>query len=359
VLEKSAGKLDALPGAARPLKEGAHVRIHHGSGCFTARVAFSGMPELTAGQRAIAQLRCESPLFAFVGDHFIVRDWAAQSTLAGGTVLDPEAERKNFHQAERQRWLEERHRSLKNTDSLILSEIAKVRASPIATLLLRSLLASTEIASAVRALSERAQIATAGGWAMQIRWWNEIRSQALAAVDAEHRLRPQTPGLPLSDLRGQLKLPQPELFDLLLAELCRSELAQEGTAVKRRTHRPALPEPLRLAGNKLRAILSDKPLEPPSRKELAPDLPRQQALRFLVQSGEAVEIGPDLILLTDSFRQLTDIIRNYLVERGSATVSDLRQAAGVSRRIMVPLLERLDRDGVTLRQADLRVLRKP
>jgi len=51
-------------------------------------------------------------------------------------------------------------------------------------------------------------------------------------------------------------------------------------------------------------------------------------------------------------------LKDFLSKRGSATVSDLRQGIGTSRRIMVPLLERLDRDGVTVRQGDTRVLKK-
>ncbi len=43
--------------------------------------------------------------------------------------------------------------------------------------------------------------------------------------------------------------------------------------------------------------------------------------------------------------------------RGPATVSELRQVLGTTRRVLVPLLERLDRDGLTLRQGDRRVLR--
>jgi len=39
-------------------------------------------------------------------------------------------------------------------------------------------------------------------------------------------------------------------------------------------------------------------------------------------------------------------------------VSDLRQALATSRRIMLPILERLDRDGVTLRQGDKRILKR-
>ena len=40
---------------------------------------------------ALAQVRFESPVFAFAGDRFVVRDWSARHTLAGGLVLDPDA----------------------------------------------------------------------------------------------------------------------------------------------------------------------------------------------------------------------------------------------------------------------------
>jgi len=52
------------------------------------------------------------------------------------------------------------------------------------------------------------------------------------------------------------------------------------------------------------------------------------------------------------------LIRRFIREHGPATVSDLRQALGSSRHVIIPLLERLDRDAVTLRQDDRRALRR-
>jgi selenocysteine-specific elongation factor len=115
---------------------------------------------------------------------------------------------------------------------------------------------------------------------------------------------------------------------------------------------------LQAAGARLNAALSAKPLEPPSRKELAPDAAAQQALRFFLQTGQAVELGEEVVLSIEAFNRAVAGVTKLLRERGSATVSDLRQALGTSRRIMVPLLERLDRDGVTARQGDQRVLKK-
>ena len=118
-----------------------------------------------------------------------------------------------------------------------------------------------------------------------------------------------------------------------------------------------MPPQLQAAGAKLRSALAARPLEPPSRKELAPDSVSQQALRFLLQTGEAIELGEEVVLLTEPFLKAKERISSFLRQKGAATVSELRQVISTSRRIMVPLLERLDREGVTLRQGDQRVLK--
>ncbi|PYM14189.1 MAG: hypothetical protein DME18_07295 [Verrucomicrobia bacterium] len=129
-------------------------------------------------------------------------------------------------------------------------------------------------------------------------------------------------------------------------------------AIRRTTHRPALPPHLQAAGAKVRAALAARPLEPPSRKELAPDAPTQQALRFLLQTGEAIELGEGVVLTMDDFARATERVKKFLRQHGPATASELRQALETSRRIVIPLLERLDKDGVTRREADRRSLRK-
>jgi selenocysteine-specific elongation factor len=144
----------------------------------------------------------------------------------------------------------------------------------------------------------------------------------------------------------------------LVEELCRDGCARAGVAIRRSTHHPALPPHLQPAGARVRAALSAKPFEPPSRKELTPDALTRQALRFLLQSGEAIEIGDELVLQSDHYRGAIAKIRDHIRHRGGAGVSELRQVLNTSRRVMVPLLEKLDRDGITLRQGDKRILRE-
>ena len=152
-------------------------------------------------------------------------------------------------------------------------------------------------------------------------------------------------------------LPLDELFDPLISSLCEREFVRAGSVIRRASHRARLPEPLQAAGAKLGQALTARPLDPPSRKELTPDAASQRALRFLIETGEVIELGEEVVLLTDSFIRMKEAVVKFIRDKGPATVSDLRQMLGTTRRIMMPLLERLDRDGITVRQGEKRVLR--
>ena len=84
----------------------------------------------------------------------------------------------------------------------------------------------------------------------------------------------------------------------------------------------------------------------------------QRALRFLIETGEVVEINAELVMSAQRWRAGHRDGPDVHPRARPATVSDLRQALGTSRRVVVPLLEYLDRTFVTLRQGDKRTLRR-
>ena len=69
-----------------------------------------------------------------------------------------------------------------------------------------------------------------------------------------------------------------------------------------------------------------------------------------------VEINSEVVLGDDAFKKMRAAVIDFIGRNGPATVGELRQELGSSRRIMVPFLERLDRDGVTRRAGDKRML---
>ena len=359
LLEKTARLLDRAAPAARPLKDGALVRVHHGSANYSARVLLRDPTPLAPGQRALAQLRLAAPAFLFAGDRFIVRDWSEQATLAGGTVLDPDARRETFRAASQQLFLERRALAPRHLETLAATQLARDHAVCRSALLLKSGFSAMEIAGAVAHLVRENTASVAGELVLDAAWWTALRQRAAAAIQAEHHAHSERAGLGLAELRRALAddVADDEVFDALLAELTRTEFTRDGAHLRRATHRPALPPALQTAGARLRAALAAKPFEPPPRQELAPDALTRQALRFLIETGEAVEAGAETVLLAEQYARAREVIRQFIRERGPATAGELRQALHTSRRVIIPLLERLDREGVTRRQGDQRVLR--
>jgi selenocysteine-specific elongation factor len=346
-----------LPPKTRSIKHGAAVRVHHGSANFGACVFFQGGEELHAGETAIAQIRFETPAFIFAGDRFVIRDASEQSTLAGGVVLDPDASMRNFRSAAQREILARRAEAPHDAGVFGATEIARDRAVKRNALLAKSSFGADEIAQSIKS----ANVIERGELVVDAKWWKEVLRQAEAIIDAEHTTHPNHVGLALSELRQALarELPLPEICDALVSELCRSGFVRTGETIARATHRPSLPPQLQAAATKLRALLAAKKFDPPSRAQLAPDATSQQALRFLRDGGEAVELNEEVVLATEQFAKMRDAIVAFLRKHNSAGASELRQLLGTSRRVIIPFLERLDRDGVTRRIGDKRVLAKP
>ena len=293
----------------------------------------------------------------FIGDRFIVRDWSEQWTLAGGTVLDPNAPTRNLRSESRRKFLEGRAAAITELRALVLTALKRDRAVPCRELLIESRFSAQEIASAVGALAGEEHIVTSGDWAIDAPWWGTLKARAAEAIEAEHKAHPDRQGLPLSDLRRVVALPDAALFDVLVADLGRSGFSHAGTTIRHGGHRLALPAHLEAHGARIRSALATKPFEPPTRKDLAGDAAAQQALRFLVQSGEAIELDAETVMLAGNYGKAADAIKAHLQKAGGATASELRQLLNTNRRVIIPLLERLDREGVTVRQGDKRVLK--
>jgi selenocysteine-specific elongation factor len=347
-----------LPVATRPLKQGATVRVHHGSTNSPARVFFQSNDELRVHETAIAQLRFDSPVFLFAGDRFVVRDVSEQNTLAGGIVLDPDASAKNFRSVSQRDHLNRRIHSPENATVFIGTQLASDRAARRQAMLLKSHFSRAEISASLSELSQDNITVELGEFVFDARWWAEFRQRAVSEIEKDHKAHPNRIGLDISRLRVLLgtEMPLPEVFDLLVSELCRNGFVHSGETIQRATHRPTLPDSLQASGSRIRAVLAAKPFDPPSRKELAPDPLSQEALRFLCDTGEVVKITDELFLGRDGFAKMRDAVIARLRGKGAASMSDLRQTVESSRRVMVPFLERLDRDGVTRRVGDSRTL---
>jgi len=340
--------------AGHRLKNGSSVYIHHGTSRVTAKIASVEINKLEPGQKSTAQLKLASPIFAFVGDRFVLRDGSEQHTIAGGIVLDPHGA--NHRQPKQRKLLSVRAVAPNDIDLCVRSEIALCGFVSRTTVLNKSHFSASEISEALMRLQRENEIVLCEGIAADREFWQTLRSQAIGSIDDAHKRRPERLGLELTELRGALCAWPQNVFDAVISELCRDDFVHKGSAIARTSHQPSLPAELRPVETRIRQALSQKPFDPPSRRDIESDRDAQHVLRFLIESGEVIELGPDTVLLRESLGRIKARISEFISKNGPATVSELRQAVVSSRRIMVPLLEWLDREGFTRRIGDRRSL---
>ncbi len=356
VLLERSSRLKRNSPAARPIKNGSSIQVHFGTGRIAAKITLLDKPALGAGQNAIGRLQLDSPIVAFVGDRFVLRDSSEQNTIAGGTVLDPDADRANFRSTAQIQFLRARATAPHDIDVCVRSEIALREFVLRKALLNKSPFSNGEISEALARLQCAGEIVLCSEIATDRKTWQQLRERATSLIDEAHKCNPERAGLDLNELRSTLRIQESNVFEALIADLCVKDFVRKGSAIARISHRPLLPADLEPVERRIRESLSHKPFDPLPRREIEPDRRAQHVLRFLIDSGQVIEVGPDAILLRDNFEHMKARITEFISKNGPATVSELRQALESSRRIMVPLLERLDRDGVTRRVEDKRIL---
>jgi selenocysteine-specific elongation factor len=347
------GRKDAAP---RPLKNGTSVYLHHGTSRFPAKINLLEDRALEPGKQTIAQVKLESPVFAFLGDRFVLRDASERHTIAGGIVLDPDGDRGKLRSATQRRLFTAPAGAPDDVDLCVRSEILVNGFVREQSVLRKSHFSADEITQALQRLQRRGEIVIHQEIAKDAQAWQTLRGRAIAMIDDGHKRNPERAGLDLNELRTALRDEPSDVFEALISDLCAADFARRGSAIARVSHRPVLPANLQPVAMKIRDALSAKPFDPPARKEIEVDRYAQQVVRFLIATGEAIEVGSDLVVLRENFERMKKALADFISKNGPATVSELRQALESSRRIVVPLLERLDRDGVTRRVGDKRIL---
>jgi selenocysteine-specific elongation factor len=215
------------------------------------------------------------------------------------------------------------------------------------------------VEAAVAALLRGGQAQDRGAWLLESAWWKRLQQRAAGVIDEYHRTHPQETGMALPQLDSVLRgeCPVREAFELLVKALVASGFETSGDRLHRRGHRPVLPESMTDAAARLRRQLAARPLDPPGLKELLTAPGDERALRFLIEQGEVVRLDAQTAIAASAYREFAGQVKRFLGERGQATASEIRQATGTTRRVLIPLLERLDADRITMRRGDARSLR--
>ncbi len=172
-----------------------------------------------------------------------------------------------------------------------------------------------------------------------------VLAQAQAAVDAFHAENPLRAGMPKASLATHLGIGGTELEALLGTG---EGLEQVGSEVRRNGFGVDLDDGDREIWESAAAALREAGFGPPARGDLG--LPRELE-HALVRGGDLIEVSAEFLYLPEVLEAVVDRTRSI---PDGFTVADFRDALEITRRHAVPLVEWLDRTGVTVRDGDVR-----
>ena len=378
-------RLRCLPGAPAPLRARGAYLVYAGVAETAARLQPLDATEVRPGGDALVRLHLERPLVLDVFEPVVLRDSGRDETVGGGVVLDPfppGVVRGTAARVRRTEELEAREAAGRaGLPERVLAERAVV---PLADLPRLAAVAPDRLPATLTAVVRSRTLA----WTPTA--WEAARAAVLEAVGRQHRAEPSAPGLPAQAARAAAQAraassdPAPgaaprrgtlagpaaggaglstalptaalaaagtEVVEALVAE---GRLVADGPTVRLPGHAERLdPAQQALRDRVERAadaagvgLLGDAALA-----ELGAD---RGATALLVRTGVLVAVGPAGYLGRSALEGAVETLRRRFPDGRPFAATEAKEALGTTRRTAIPLLEHLDRTGVTIRLGDLR-----
>jgi selenocysteine-specific elongation factor len=344
-------RLQLLP-SAKPLKHRAPVHFHAGTAEIGAEVRlFGGATKLEPGNSALVRMVLHRGALLLPGDRFIIRMFSPVITIGGGVVLDLPVTLRSSGAAERLAQLEKADEPGRIALHVRDGEFG----AGVDELVART---GWTKESVIAAAARTALMALGESWYVDPEWFQSARAKLLDAVRVFHRENPLAAGVAKQDLRAR-EIPRvpPFVLDALLAAA--PEIAVEGETVRLKTHRVVLQEEEEQARNTIERAFEAAGLAVPPMGEVlaASGVETKRArtlLEALIRQKRLLRINRELVFHASAIERLRQILSTRKSQHFG--VGEFKEWTGISRKYAIPLLEYLDREHLTRREGDRRLI---
>jgi selenocysteine-specific elongation factor len=345
--------------SAPNLKHRAHVHFHaFASECMTA-VSLYGYRPLEPGSSGLVRLRLSKSLVLLPGDRFVLRHGSPVATIGGGRVLDAHP-LVRLTRPKTQDWLEQvRNAALEQQLTLRIARRGTTGMT------IATVSAETGVnADAIRAvlapmLREAGLILLENDLLLTLEAVNE------ANLMATQRFQGLSEGVGLdgvkkSELRSKTRL-RPEVFDYILTMLEHEKklrVVNELLFPATGGTDPSSHDRERLSA--ISRVFEQSGLAAPSPASLAEEFridpaEMRRLITILLRERKLVRLGDDSLCVDQgavtTLKQTIQELRGQTID-----VARFKQITGVSRKFAIPLLEYLDRERITRKQGDHRIV---
>ncbi|HEX8474562.1 MAG TPA: selenocysteine-specific translation elongation factor [Pyrinomonadaceae bacterium] len=365
-------RVEVLTSAPRALRSRQRVRVHVGTAEVLARVAvLEETGEIAPGANGVAQFRLETPVVALPDERFIVRSYSPQHTIAGGSILDAHAQKhRGRDRAARRARLEELAGAVSAWQRLaVFVEAAGEHGLGRAEAAARTGWRDDVLAEAFAETVRRGRVVETDSHFIGLESFTRLLNEAVAEVEAHHAREPLARGMLRETLRERVfAFAAPEVFRAVLNHAeAQGRLVSERDVVRAGGHRLTLSDADAELRDRLEKIYHDAALEAPTFDEA---LARagvaatrrehgRKILQLLLDAGVLVRVADELVFHRAAIDRLKQSLGEYGARHEPERLIDVaafKDLSGVSRKYAIPLLEFFDRERITRRAGDRRII---
>lgn len=338
------------------LKERQRIRLYHGTREVLGRIHFireRADKEFTEDQELFVQVRLEGKLHAMKGDRYVLRNYSPLYLIGGGEILNPEGEKFRQHDRETYRI----KRSVQESSggyALFLSDLDHHDEGILKKKELKNAETAAHLDEGIRRgeLIELSEVFVSRNAFMELEQeLKTILSDYFARYPLRETMKKEEARLKLSRRLGQKD------FILLVSGIEPFLLREEHIRLKDRRVR-LNPRDLDLA-ERIRVLLGRNPLMPEDPRKLPEatgDKERYNEVITYLKDREEIMILEELVFLKSAIEQAKQMIIEEIMKNGKIEIKTARELLKSSRKYVVPILEYLDREMVTKRSGDARIL---
>jgi selenocysteine-specific elongation factor len=359
-------QLSLIPQLPRPLKHRCRVRVHLGTAELLATLLLLDRDEAAPGESVPAQLFLNQPAVAVWAQPFVLRTESPVSTVGGGTVLNPNAQRLRKPDREVIGLVE----ALRSPDvvrrasaALYFADLRDWRPEDLPRT--AGIDQPAEVAAALRDSGELLEIGLSPTRTMCIHQKVLLRlsDRMEALLRKMHQQNPLRSTLDRHRVAAAFRyLPDPALFDAIVQHLRvagRIRVSGRGLAVT--GEGPKLSANERKVLAELIEIYRQAGIQSPTVSQICSQVGKNQQsvpqlIALAAADGDLVQVAADYYLHAEVDRQLKESLSQRLAAGEGLTLSEIRELLGTTRKYAVPYCEYLDRTGFTRREGDVRFL---
>lgn len=351
-------------GSATVLKNRALVKVHHLTDETLAIIQFHDRKDIRGGEKVYGRLLLKKPVLMLKGDRFVLRDPSVNATIGGGIVSLPYLSNELVPRISKIRPLKDNSPE-EALRSLLCDKVA------LDTSVLSMMLNLPESEFQALAARLKGDYKPLGIFTADIKNLGSLKKKLTDIIAAYHSSSPMEAGINEDELfrkvrqvfaAGLVKKESGLILKEAIEELSKEGLIRrDGVSIALNAHRPGS------AGKDAKieeAIMAffKKGFIPPLLEELEglafPKADISRVMAYLQRRGEIVKLKEGSFMSGEALKISREKLAGHIDTKGGIKAAEFRDLLGCGRKLAIEILEYFDKERVTLRQGDVRILRK-